>query len=78
MPCGPFIGIGNRAAIMNGFGGGINGGGKNGGRASPNTGGPIRGKNHLASIERQEDTYEFGAFQLGWLHRNRSAHDQSV
>lgn len=40
MPCGPPIGIGNRGAIMNGFGGGgINGGGKNGGRASPNTGG---------------------------------------
>jgi hypothetical protein len=41
IPCKPPTGIGNRAPIINGFGGGgINGGGKNGGRCIPNRGGP--------------------------------------
>ena len=53
MPCGPPIGIGNRGAIMNGFGGGINGGGKNGGRASPNGGiGPSQIKFSMIRIEK--------------------------
>jgi len=48
IPCGPPGGIGNRGAIRNGLGGGINGGGKNGGRGIPNSGGPkIRKNNEL-------------------------------